>query len=80
MHLDLTDEQAAGLIKELHDIVENDPYPFSSRVRVLRDILSKLRPEPVRGQLPPPKHHEPPRSNGDFQVTMKYYPVLGHLY
>jgi hypothetical protein len=29
MHLDLTDEETAALIKELHDIVENDPYPFS---------------------------------------------------
>ena len=27
MHLDFTDEEGAALIKELHDIVENDPYP-----------------------------------------------------
>jgi hypothetical protein len=42
MHLD--DEETAALIKELHDIVENDPYPFSPRIRTLRAILGKLRP------------------------------------
>jgi hypothetical protein len=47
MHLALTDEEAAALIKELHDLVENDPYPFSPCVRTLRAILAKLRPEPV---------------------------------
>ena len=28
-HLDLTDDEAAALTQELHDIVENDRYPFS---------------------------------------------------
>ena len=31
------------------DIVQNDRYPFSPRIRTLRAILAKLRPEPVRG-------------------------------
>jgi hypothetical protein len=35
------------VIKELHEIVENDRYPFSPRIRTLRAILAKLRPEPV---------------------------------
>ena len=30
---------------ELHEIVENDHYPFSPRIRTFRDILTKLRPE-----------------------------------
>ena len=30
MHLDLSDDEAAALTQELHDIVENDRYPFSS--------------------------------------------------
>jgi hypothetical protein len=38
MHLDLTDDEAAALTQELHDIVENDRYPFSPRVRTLRAI------------------------------------------
>jgi hypothetical protein len=54
-HLDLTDDEAAALTQELHDIVENDRYPFSPRIRTLRGILAKLRPEPVRKPLPPPK-------------------------
>jgi hypothetical protein len=52
-HLDLADDEAAALTQELHDIVENDRYPFSPRIRTLRAILVKLRPEPVREPLPP---------------------------
>jgi hypothetical protein len=62
MHLDLTDEETAALTQELHDIVENDRYPFSYRIRTLRGILAKLRPEPVREPLPPPKVYAPPRA------------------
>ena len=61
-HLDLSDEEAAALTQELHDTVANDRYPFSPRIRTLREILNKLRPEPVREALPPPKHYEPPRA------------------
>ena len=39
---------SAALTQELHDIVENDRDPFSPRIRTLRAILAKLRPEPVR--------------------------------
>jgi hypothetical protein len=62
MHLDLTDEQTAALTQELHDIVQRDRYPFSHRIRTLRAILAKLRPEPVREPLPPPKVYAPPRT------------------
>jgi hypothetical protein len=51
MHLDLSDEETAALTQELHNIVENDRYPFSPRIRTLRAILAKLRPEPVREGL-----------------------------
>jgi hypothetical protein len=54
MHLDLSDEETAALTQELHDIVESDPYPLSPRIRMLRGILAKLRPEPVRKPLPLP--------------------------
>jgi hypothetical protein len=53
-YLDLTDDEA--LTQELHEIVENDRYPFSPRIRTLRAILAKLRPEPVREPLPPRLH------------------------
>jgi hypothetical protein len=61
MHLDLSDEETAALIQELHDFIESDRYPFSPRIRTLRTIINKLRPEPVREPLPPPKIHDPPR-------------------
>ena len=48
------------LTQELHDIVENDRYPFSLRIRTLRAIFAKLRPEPEREPLPPPKVYAPP--------------------
>jgi hypothetical protein len=65
MNLDLTDEEAAALtneIHEIHEIIESDRYPFSPRIRTLRAILAKLRPEPVREPLPPPKVYAPPRA------------------
>ena len=55
-HLDLSDDEAASLIKELHDIIERDRYPFSERVRTLKGIiLAKLAPQPVHESvlLPP---------------------------
>jgi hypothetical protein len=61
MHLELTDEQTNTLIGELSQIIQNDRYPFSPRVRVLKDILGQLRLEPARpAPLPPRRHHEPP--------------------
>ena len=63
MHFDLSDDEATALIRELHDIIQADHYPFSPRVRTLRAILNKLRPEPARNPLPEPKHYEPPRLN-----------------
>jgi hypothetical protein len=61
MKLDLSDEQGAVLTKELDGIIDKDRYPFSPRIRTLKDILAKLRPEPVRAPLPPPKVYAPPR-------------------
>jgi hypothetical protein len=61
-HLDLSDDEAAALIQELPTIVENDGCPLSPRIRSLRAILAKLRPEPIREPLPPPKVYAPPRA------------------
>jgi hypothetical protein len=49
---------SAALTQELHDTVENDPYPFSPRIRTLRAILAKLKPEPVREPLNTDKHRD----------------------
>jgi hypothetical protein len=66
MNLDLTYAETAALTKELHEVVENDRYPFSPRIRTLRGILAKLRPEPVRKPLPPRKVYAPP-SKGRYK-------------
>jgi hypothetical protein len=66
MHHDLTDEETAAPIKELNDIVENDRYPLSSRIRSLRAVLAKLRPEPAREPLPPQRIYAPP-SKGRYR-------------
>jgi len=62
MELDLTDEQTATLLGELDHIIENDRFPLSPRIRTLKEIRAKLRPEPAREALPPQmKRYEPPR-------------------
>ena len=61
MHLDLTDEQTEALMRELSKIIDGDRYPLSPRIRVLKEILGMLRPEPARpAPLSPRRHYEPP--------------------
>jgi hypothetical protein len=61
-HLDLTDDEAGALIKELQQITRNDRYQFAPRIRTLKAIVAKLRPEPAREPVPPPKVFAPPRT------------------
>jgi hypothetical protein len=61
MNLDLTDEQAAVLLRELDSIIDGDKYFLSPRIQTLKAIRAKIRPEPERKPLPPLEHHEPPR-------------------
>jgi hypothetical protein len=60
MNLDLSEDEAAALVTILTRTIADDRYPLSPRVRALRAILAKLRPEPVRQPLLPPKVYEPP--------------------
>jgi hypothetical protein len=62
MHLDLSDEEAAALVELLTRTIDEDRYPLSPRLATLRGILAKLRPEPAREPLPPPKVYAPPRA------------------
>jgi len=61
MILDLSDEQAAALERELWRITDGDRYFLSPRIQILREIRNMIRPEPVREPLPEPKRYEPPR-------------------
>jgi hypothetical protein len=63
MTLDLTDDEAALLLRELNGIIDGDRYFLSDRVKTLKAIRAKIRPEPVCEPLPPPpKRHAPPRA------------------
>jgi hypothetical protein len=74
MELELTDDETAALERLLSDAIDRDHYPLSPRIKVLRSILGKIRPEPPKASLapkglepkreplPPIKHHEPPRA------------------
>ena len=63
LDLMLTDEEAEALLKELDNIIDGDRFQFSARVRMLKAIRAKIRPEPVRELLPPPpKQYAPPRA------------------
>ena len=53
MRLDLSDDEKLALVALLTRTIADDRYPLSPRVRTLKDILAKLRPEPVREPLPP---------------------------
>jgi hypothetical protein len=39
-----------------------DRYPLSPRIRTLREIRDKIRPEPVHEPLSQPRHYAPPRA------------------
>jgi hypothetical protein len=62
MNLDLSPEETAALLRELDQIIDGDRYFLSPRIQTLKAIRAKLRPDPIREPLPPPKHYEPPRA------------------
>jgi hypothetical protein len=64
MMLDLTEEETDALAKLLSRTIDDDRYPLSPRIQRLKGILAKIRPEPVREPLPPPRLYAPPRAKG----------------
>lgn len=60
-NLELSDDEAAVLARELTDIAWNDRYPLSPRIQTLKAILGKLRPVPARPAVSPePRVYAPP--------------------
>jgi hypothetical protein len=51
MHLDLSDEEAAALTKQLDDITRNDRCPFSERIRKLKATPRKVQTRAGPGTL-----------------------------
>jgi hypothetical protein len=64
MMLDLTEEETDALGRLLRRTIRDDRYPLSPRIQTLKAVLDKLRPEPVREPLPPPKVYAPPLESG----------------
>jgi hypothetical protein len=60
MMIDLNEEETAALTKLLTNTIDEDRYPLSPRIRALRAVLGKIRPEPERAPLPPLKVYAPP--------------------
>ena len=65
-NLELSDAEAEALVRLLRRAIDDDRYPLSPRVQVWKEILGKLKPEPVRAPLPPLKTYEPP-SKGRYR-------------
>ena len=53
MQLELDDVETRALLNLLMEVIENDRYPFSPRIRLLRAILAKFGP-----LAPPPPTSE----------------------
>ena len=52
MHLDLSDDESAALVRLFRRAIDDDRYPLSPPRPALRRILDKLDPPPVREPLP----------------------------
>jgi hypothetical protein len=60
----LTDDEKVALIALLKRTINDDRYPLSPRITVLRRILAKLEPpKPAPAPLPPLKVYAPPRGS-----------------
>ena len=65
MQLDLDDEEAAALLALLNRAIEDDRYPLSPRIRVLRGIRAKLPtapPDPPPARRPTSEERDPRRA------------------
>jgi hypothetical protein len=72
MNLELTDEEAAALLRELNVIIDGDRYFLSQRIKTLKAIRAKIRPDPVREPLPPPpRQYAPPASDSQAETTRR---------
>jgi hypothetical protein len=60
MHLDLTDDEAGALLRELDCSIASDRYLLSPCITTLKATRRKIRPEPKRAPLLPLRSYEPP--------------------
>jgi hypothetical protein len=77
MNLDLTGDEAAALVKELNGLIDGDRYFLSPRIKNLKAIRAKIRPEPVREPPPPPpKCYALPRATARQTRREPWLPVV----
>ena len=69
MTLDLTDDEAALLLKELNGLIDGDRYFLSDRIKTLKAIRAKIRPEPERKPPPPPPKQYAPLGAKPHRAT-----------
>jgi hypothetical protein len=65
MQLELTDDEAAALLRLLNQTIADDRFPLSPRIKTLRAIRAKLPgapPEPPSAQPPTPEERDPRRA------------------
>jgi hypothetical protein len=62
MQLDVTDEEAAALLRLLNRAIDDDRYPLPPRVRMWRETRAKFSdvpPEPPSASPPTPEGRDP---------------------
>jgi hypothetical protein len=57
MRLHLTDGKAPAIRKGLNGLIDRDRCFLSDRIKALKAIRTKIRPEPAREPLPSPSKH-----------------------
>ena len=62
MTLDLTEEETGALERLVSRTIDDDRYPLSPRIQILKGILVKIAPSRPASPLPPLRHYEPPRA------------------
>jgi hypothetical protein len=53
MTLDLSELETDALATLLRRTINDDKYPLSPRIQILKTVLNKIQPEPERAPLPP---------------------------
>jgi hypothetical protein len=72
MNLGPSDEETAAPLRELDRLIDGDRYFMSQRMKTLKAIRAKIKPEPVREPLrPPPKQYAPPRATAKHRRRVR---------
>ena len=59
----LTDDEKTALLALLKRTINDDRYPLSPRIGILKGILAKLQPpQPAPAPLPPLRRYTPPHA------------------